>query len=216
MPTASPRGCAKPGCPSRGTRLKDDLGRKSDGAVAQFSLFDGGRGGTGKPLSYTDTRSRRTPMDGTAQLLESDRRFLVHPLHHPEEHKTPLLVTEGAARCCISPTGARSSTGWPGCGTSMSGMAAANWPMPPPGRCARSPMPRPMSAPPTSRRSDWARRSSSTPTPTARRSITRPAAPNRTSPPSRPRAFSGRCRTSRKRPSSSRACTAITASRWRR
>ena len=34
-------------------------------------------------------------MDGTAQLLESDRRFLVHPLHHPEDHKTPLLVTEG-------------------------------------------------------------------------------------------------------------------------
>src|SRR4051812_27218027 len=35
------------------------------------------------------------PMDGTAQLLESDRRFLVHPLHHPEDHRTPLLVTEG-------------------------------------------------------------------------------------------------------------------------
>jgi putrescine aminotransferase len=34
-------------------------------------------------------------MDGTAQLLESDRRFLVHPLHHPEDHKAPLLVTEG-------------------------------------------------------------------------------------------------------------------------
>src|ERR1700693_2894211 len=34
-------------------------------------------------------------MDGTAQLLESDRRFLVHPLHHPEEHKAPLMVEEG-------------------------------------------------------------------------------------------------------------------------
>ena len=34
-------------------------------------------------------------MDGTAQLLESDRRFLVHPLHHPEEHKAPLLVESG-------------------------------------------------------------------------------------------------------------------------
>src|SRR3954463_13467529 len=34
-------------------------------------------------------------MDGTAQLLESDRRFLVHPLHHPEDPRTPLLVTEG-------------------------------------------------------------------------------------------------------------------------
>ncbi len=34
-------------------------------------------------------------MDGTTQLLESDRRFLVHPLHHPEDHKAPLLVEEG-------------------------------------------------------------------------------------------------------------------------
>src|SRR5437762_14094315 len=34
-------------------------------------------------------------MDGTAELLDIDRRYLVHPLHHPEEHKTPLLVTEG-------------------------------------------------------------------------------------------------------------------------
>src|SRR6266496_6442136 len=34
-------------------------------------------------------------MDGTTELLESDRRFLVHPLHHPEEHKAPLFVTEG-------------------------------------------------------------------------------------------------------------------------
>src|SRR6266700_792644 len=34
-------------------------------------------------------------MDGTTQLLDSDRRFLVHPLHHPEEHKTPLVVEEG-------------------------------------------------------------------------------------------------------------------------
>ena len=34
-------------------------------------------------------------MDGTAQLLETDRRFLVHPLHHPDDHKTPLFVVEG-------------------------------------------------------------------------------------------------------------------------
>src|SRR5258707_15874279 len=34
-------------------------------------------------------------MDGTALLLESDRRFLVHPLPHPEEHKAPLLVESG-------------------------------------------------------------------------------------------------------------------------
>src|SRR5438445_5056011 len=34
-------------------------------------------------------------MDGTTELLEIDRRFLVHPLHHPEEHKAPLLVESG-------------------------------------------------------------------------------------------------------------------------
>jgi len=35
------------------------------------------------------------PMDGTTDLLESDRRFLVHPLHHPEDHKAPLIVDRG-------------------------------------------------------------------------------------------------------------------------
>ena len=34
-------------------------------------------------------------MDGTTELLESDRRFLVHPLHHPEDHKAPLIVDSG-------------------------------------------------------------------------------------------------------------------------
>jgi hypothetical protein len=34
-------------------------------------------------------------MDGTTELLESDRRFPVHPLHHPDEHRAPLLVNEG-------------------------------------------------------------------------------------------------------------------------
>src|SRR5690242_19028476 len=34
-------------------------------------------------------------MDGTTQLLESDRRFLVHPLHHPDDHRQPLVVVEG-------------------------------------------------------------------------------------------------------------------------
>src|SRR5579862_909526 len=39
--------------------------------------------------------SEEDEMDGTTELLESDRRFLVHPLHHPEEHKAPLLVEAG-------------------------------------------------------------------------------------------------------------------------
>src|SRR6266446_33588 len=34
-------------------------------------------------------------MDGTTELLETDRRFLVHPLHHPDDHRQPLVVVEG-------------------------------------------------------------------------------------------------------------------------
>src|SRR5437764_61244 len=34
-------------------------------------------------------------MDGTTQLLESDRRYLVHPLHHPDDHRQPLVVVDG-------------------------------------------------------------------------------------------------------------------------
>jgi putrescine---pyruvate transaminase len=34
-------------------------------------------------------------MDGITQLLEADRRYLVHPLHHPGDHRQPLVVVEG-------------------------------------------------------------------------------------------------------------------------
>ena len=34
-------------------------------------------------------------MDGTTQLLETYRQFLVHPLHHPDDHKTPLFIDHG-------------------------------------------------------------------------------------------------------------------------
>ena len=34
-------------------------------------------------------------MDGTAELIEADRRYLVHPLHHPDDHRQPLVVVEG-------------------------------------------------------------------------------------------------------------------------
>ena len=45
-------------------------------------------------------------MDGTTQLLESDRRFLVHPLHHPDDHKAPLVVDRRPGRDAASmPTG---------------------------------------------------------------------------------------------------------------
>src|SRR5271157_2565698 len=34
-------------------------------------------------------------MDDTSQLLEADRRYLIHPLHHPDDHRQPLVVVEG-------------------------------------------------------------------------------------------------------------------------
>src|SRR5260370_19079022 len=34
-------------------------------------------------------------MDGTSELLETERRYLVHPLHHPDDHRQPLVVVEG-------------------------------------------------------------------------------------------------------------------------
>jgi len=46
-------------------------------------------------LHFVIVMLRENPMDGTTELLESDRRFLVHPLHHPEDHKAPLIVDSG-------------------------------------------------------------------------------------------------------------------------
>ena len=34
-------------------------------------------------------------MDGISELLEIDRRVLVHPLQHPDDHKTPFFVDHG-------------------------------------------------------------------------------------------------------------------------
>jgi putrescine aminotransferase len=34
-------------------------------------------------------------MSGHALLVESDQRYLVHPLHHPDDHQRPLVVVEG-------------------------------------------------------------------------------------------------------------------------
>src|SRR5260370_6029301 len=34
-------------------------------------------------------------MDGTSQLREAERRCLVHPVHHPDDHRQPLVVVEG-------------------------------------------------------------------------------------------------------------------------
>ncbi len=34
-------------------------------------------------------------MDGSAALIDADRRHLIHPQHHPSDHLNPLLIVEG-------------------------------------------------------------------------------------------------------------------------
>src|SRR5690349_23650558 len=34
-------------------------------------------------------------MTSATALLDADRRHLVHPLHHPADHRRPLVVVEG-------------------------------------------------------------------------------------------------------------------------
>jgi putrescine aminotransferase len=34
-------------------------------------------------------------MNGASELIATDRRFLVHPLHHPDDHRQPLVIVEG-------------------------------------------------------------------------------------------------------------------------
>ncbi len=44
-------------------------------------------------------------MDGTTQLLETDRQYLVHPLHHPDDHKAPLFIDHGKGAVLYDVTG---------------------------------------------------------------------------------------------------------------
>src|SRR5258707_6158811 len=44
-------------------------------------------------------------MDGTTRLLETDRQYLVHPLHHPEDHKAPLFVDHGEGAMLVDASG---------------------------------------------------------------------------------------------------------------
>jgi adenosylmethionine-8-amino-7-oxononanoate aminotransferase len=34
-------------------------------------------------------------MDGATELIETDRRYLLHPLHHPDDHRQPLVIVAG-------------------------------------------------------------------------------------------------------------------------
>jgi putrescine---pyruvate transaminase len=34
-------------------------------------------------------------MDAKSELIEADRRFVIHPLQHPDDHRQPLVVVEG-------------------------------------------------------------------------------------------------------------------------
>ena len=117
-------------------------------------------------------------MDGTAQLLESDRRFLVHPLHHPEEHKTPLLVDRGARRDAASRRRARGIDGLAGLWNVNVGHGRGELADAAAGQMRKIAYASAYVGATNEPAIRLARRSSSTPTPTARRSITRPAAPN--------------------------------------
>ena len=44
-------------------------------------------------------------MDGTTQLLETDRQYLVHPLHHPETTRRRCSSTTARARCSTTSDG---------------------------------------------------------------------------------------------------------------
>jgi adenosylmethionine-8-amino-7-oxononanoate aminotransferase len=46
-------------------------------------------------------------MDGINDLLDIDRRVLVHPLHHPDDHKTPFLIDRGEGAELIGADGRR-------------------------------------------------------------------------------------------------------------
>src|SRR3984957_4344330 len=44
-------------------------------------------------------------MDGTTQLLDTDRQYLVHPLHHPDDHKMPFFVDRGRGAMLVDVDG---------------------------------------------------------------------------------------------------------------
>ncbi len=92
--------------------------------------------------------------------------------------------------------------------------AAKNWPPPPRGKCRDWPLPRPMPAAPTGRRSSWASGWPVSAIPASIPSSSPAAGPRPTNRPSRRPAIIGSCRASPTKPRSSAAPGVITAPRW--
>jgi len=44
-------------------------------------------------------------MESAAALAETDRRYLIHPLHHPRDHEHPILMVEGRGEMLIDADG---------------------------------------------------------------------------------------------------------------
>src|SRR5215831_18274422 len=44
-------------------------------------------------------------MESAAALVETDRRHVIHPLHHPRDHEHPILVVEGRGEMLIDADG---------------------------------------------------------------------------------------------------------------
>lgn len=44
-------------------------------------------------------------MDSAQALVETDKRFLIHPLHHPKDHEHPMLMVEGRGAMLIDAAG---------------------------------------------------------------------------------------------------------------
>jgi adenosylmethionine-8-amino-7-oxononanoate aminotransferase len=62
------------------------------------------------PVPGGETRGDRAEeedMDGITELLELDRRLIVHPLHHPDDHKAPFLIDRGEGAELVGADGRR-------------------------------------------------------------------------------------------------------------
>ena len=98
-------------------------------------------------------------MEAARAIIETDQRHLIHPLHHPKDHEQPILFVEGRNELLIDSDGKQYIDGlsslWNvniGHGRKELANAAAE-------QMAKLASPRPMPAPPTSRRRGWPRRS---------------------------------------------------------